>query len=173
MHHNKPNITYLLERHPIARPLGRDMGCRSWMQSLTEVVSLLKLLFSVYYRVIDYRDISRVYNNGHRSEAPCSKVNYCWRLIWSRQFHHSDVVMSAMASQITGVTIVYPTVSSGADQRKHQSSASLAFVRGIHLWPVNSSHKGPVTRKMFPSGDVIMSSSSSKLIRKKIQTNVF
>ena len=48
------------------------------------------------------------------------------------------------------------TVCSGADQRKHQSSASLAFVRGIHRWPVNSPHKGPVTRKMFPFDDVIM-----------------
>ena len=42
------------------------------------------------------------------------------------------------------------------DQRKHQSSASLAFVRGIHRWPVNSQHKWPVTRKMFPFDDVIM-----------------
>ena len=40
--------------------------------------------------------------------------------------------------------------------KKHQSSASLAFVRGIHRWPVNSPHKGPVTRKMSPF--VIMSS---------------
>ena len=38
----------------------------------------------------------------------------------------------------------------------HQSSASLAFVRGIHRWPVNSPHKLPVTRKMFPFDDVIM-----------------
>ena len=45
---------------------------------------------------------------------------------------------------------------SGADQRKYQSSTSLAFVRGIHRWPVNSPHKGPVTRKMFPFDDVIM-----------------
>ena len=37
----------------------------------------------------------------------------------------------------------------GADQSKHQSSKSLAFMRGIHRWPVNSQHKGPVTRKMF------------------------
>ena len=44
----------------------------------------------------------------------------------------------------------------GADQRKHQNSASLAFVRGIHRSPVNSSNKGPVTRKMFPFDDVIM-----------------
>ena len=64
--------------------------------------------------------------------------------------------MSAMASQITGFTIVYSSVYSGADQRKHQSSASLAFVRGIHRWPVNSPRKGPVTRKMFPFDHVIM-----------------
>ena len=64
--------------------------------------------------------------------------------------------MSAMASQITRLTIVYSTVYPGADQRKHQSSASLAFVGGIHRWPVNSPHKGPVTRKMFPFDDVIM-----------------
>ena len=44
----------------------------------------------------------------------------------------------------------------GADQRKHQSSASLAFVRGIHRSPVNSPYKGPVTRKMFPFDDIIM-----------------
>ena len=45
---------------------------------------------------------------------------------------------------------------SAADQRKHQSSASLALVRGIHRGPVNSPHKWPVTRKMFPFDDVIM-----------------
>ena len=61
-----------------------------------------------------------------------------------------------MASPITSLLIVYTTVYSGADQRKHQSSASLAFVRGIHRRPVNSPHKGPVTRKMFPFDDVIM-----------------
>ena len=64
--------------------------------------------------------------------------------------------MNTIASQITSLTIVYSTVYSGADQRKHQSSASLAFVRGSHRGPVNSPHKGPVTRKMFPFNDVIM-----------------
>ena len=59
--------------------------------------------------------------------------------------------MGALASQITSLTIVYSVVYSGANQRKHQSSASLAFVRGIHRWPVNSPHKGPVTRKRFHS----------------------
>ena len=52
--------------------------------------------------------------------------------------HYSDVIMSMMVSKITGVLIVYSTVCSGAGQRKHQSSASLVCVRGIHRWPVNS-----------------------------------
>ena len=50
-----------------------------------------------------------------------------------------------MASQITILTIVHATVYSGADQRKHQGSVSLAFVWGIRRWPVNSPHKGPIT----------------------------
>ena len=70
--------------------------------------------------------------------------------------HSTDVTMGAMASQITSLTSVYSTIYSGADKKKHQSSASLVFVRGIHRWPVNSPHKGPVTRKMFPFDDVIM-----------------
>ena len=64
--------------------------------------------------------------------------------------------MSAMASQITGVLVVYSIVYSCADQRKHQSYASQAFVRGIHRWPVNSPHKGAVTWKMFPLDDAIL-----------------
>ena len=64
--------------------------------------------------------------------------------------------MGAIASQITSLTIVYSAVCSGADERKHQSSASLAFVRGIHRWPVNSPHKWPVTQKVFPFDDVIV-----------------
>ena len=64
--------------------------------------------------------------------------------------------MGAMASQITSLTIVYSAVYSDADRRKHQRSASLAFVRGIHRAPVNSPQKWPVTRKMFPLDDVIM-----------------
>ena len=64
--------------------------------------------------------------------------------------------MGAIVSQITSFMIVYSTIYSGADQRKHQSFPSLAFVQGIHRWSVNSSHKRPVTQKMFPFDDVIM-----------------
>ena len=67
--------------------------------------------------------------------------------------HYYDVIMGTIASQIT---TVYSTVYLDADQRKYQSSASLAFVRGIHRRPVNSPHKWPLTRKMFPFDDVIM-----------------
>ena len=70
--------------------------------------------------------------------------------------HNNDVIMGTTASQISSLTIVYSIVYLGADQRKHQVSVSLAFVRGIHRGPVNSRHKGPVTRKMFPFDDVIM-----------------
>ena len=66
--------------------------------------------------------------------------------------HYSDDIMGAMTSQFTSLTIVYSTVYLGADKRKHQSSASLPFVRGIHRWP----HNGPVTQKMFPFDDVTM-----------------
>ena len=72
------------------------------------------------------------------------------------KYHYDDVIMGTLAYQITSLTIVYSTVYSGADQSKHQSSESLAFVWGIHRGPVNSPHKWPVTRKMFPSDDVIM-----------------
>ena len=67
--------------------------------------------------------------------------------------------MGTIASQITSLTIVYSTIYSDADQRKHQSSASVVFVRGIHRGPVNSPHKFLVTRKMFPFDDIIMTTS--------------
>ena len=75
---------------------------------------------------------------------------------WQGSMHYCDIIMGAMASQITSLTVVYSIVHSGGDQRKHQSSASLAFVRGIPRWPVNSPHKWPVTRKLSPFDDVIM-----------------
>ena len=73
-----------------------------------------------------------------------------------RYQHYGDVIMSVIASQITSLAIVFSTVYSGADQRKHQSSASLAFVRGIHRGPVNFPHKWPVPRKIISFDDAIM-----------------
>ena len=77
--------------------------------------------------------------------------------------YYCDVIMSVMASQITSFMIVYSNAYSGADQRKHQSSASLAFVRIIHRWPVNSPHKWSVMRKMFPFDDFIIANQILRL----------
>ena len=76
----------------------------------------------------------------------------------------------AIASQITSLPIVYSTLYSDADQRKHQSSVWLAFVWGIHRSPVNSPHKWPVTRKMFPFDDVIMMCTAGQHLRKSFNS---
>ena len=83
---------------------------------------------------------------------------------WHEEAHYCDAIMGTVASQITSLTIVYSTVYSDADQSKHQSSASLAFVWGIHRGPVNSPHKWPVTRKMLPFVDVIMYQTNNRVI---------
>ena len=85
--------------------------------------------------------------NGHHNIHNWHRTDYP---------HYHDVIMGPIASQITSLTIVYSTVYSDADQRKYQCSASLAFVWGFNRRPVNSSHKWPVTRKMFSFDDVIM-----------------
>ena len=80
-----------------------------------------------------------------------------WLTHWNySSLHYDDIIMGDMAWQITSFRIVYSTIYSGADQSKHQCSASLAFLWGIHRGPVNSPHKWPVTRKIFPFDDVIM-----------------
>ena len=126
--------------------------CRRWMTSfrfqviyflLPVICFLLMILICLFEN-----GNSKAWNNYGSNTVRC-----CYDIL---QLHYCDVVMGAMPSLITSLTIVYSIVYSGTDQRKHQSSASLAFVREIHRWPVNSSHKWPVTRKMFPLDDVIM-----------------
>ena len=109
-----------------------------------------------------YTSVNRVSIGSDNGLSPIRHyLNQCWVIVnWTfrnkLQWHYNDVIMGSRASQITSLTIVYSAVYSGADQRKHQSSASLAFVRGIHRVPVNSPHKGLVTRKMFPFDDIII-----------------
>ena len=92
------------------------------------------------------------------SHAHHSIANHRQLTVFNRLFkmitkqHYIDVIMTTMASQVTSLTVVYSTGYSDADQRKHQSSASLGNSPG----PGNSPHKGPATRKMFPFDDVIM-----------------
>ena len=90
-------------------------------------------------------DASQATNHYLNQWWPSSFTHSC---VTRYQLTISDVIMSAMASQITGVSIVCFTVCSCEDQRKHQSSVSMAVVRGIHRGPRNSPHTGPVTRKM-------------------------
>ena len=92
--------------------------------------------------------------SGRLCTNQCARQNLMpgGTLIHSNRY--SDVIMSAMLSQVIEISGVCSTVGLGADQRKHQIAASLAFVRGIHRWSVVSPHKGPVTRKMFPFYDV-------------------
>ena len=121
----------------------------------TQTVEQRSAVTTVSVRVVDVNDNPPVFDQPYY-EATVSETAPAGTpvITITVRSHYTDVIMDTMASQITSLTVV--TVYSSADQRKHHSSASLAFVRGIHRWPVNFPHKGPVTRKMFPFDDVIM-----------------
>ena len=76
--------------------------------------------------------------------------------VYRNQKHYNDVIMFAMASQITSLTIDYSTVNSWRRSKKTSKLYVTGLVRGIHRRPVNSPNKGPVTWKMFSFDDVIM-----------------
>ena len=98
--------------------------------------------------VCQYRHSIDINNEPHPREIRCVS-NWTYGIVYTMSHNECDGVSNHRRHDCL-------LVCSGADQRKHQSSASLAFVRGIHRSPVNSAHKGPVTRKMFPFDDVIM-----------------
>ena len=137
------------------------------MTTIASQITSLMVVYSTVYSDADQRkhqcSASLAFVRGiHRDRwIPRTKGQLrgkCFHLMTSSWicWHYSDDIMGPMASPITSLTLIYSTVYSGADYKKHQSSPSLAFVRGIHRWPVKSPHKGPVTRKMFPFDDVIM-----------------
>ena len=70
--------------------------------------------------------------------------------------HYSDVIMSAMACQITGALIAYSTGLFRCRLKKTSKLRVTGLMRGIHRWPVNSMHRRPVTRNIFPFDDVIV-----------------
>ena len=135
---------------------------KSLIHSQTSLVQPLEfqngwVISSILYWAYDYLsmqglELIHVSKTGPWKRFGCRGCSD-WHL---KRVHYNDVIMSLIASQITSLTIVHSTVYSDAAQRKHQSSASLAFVWGIHRGPVNSPHKWPVTQKMFPFGDVFM-----------------
>ena len=98
----------------------------------------------------DYDDNELIYRQNlfPKDQPLARKINLLLNVEYTPD-RANYIFRITVAYQITSLTIVYSTVYSGADQRKHQSSMPLAFVRGIHRWPVNSPHKWPVTRKMF------------------------
>ena len=136
--HESTMIQVAANSQPISRSCGRSVAYQLW-RNLTNCTILCLLAMGCFF--------------SHTMDAWFKHIrNY----LSISLIYCSDVIMSAIASQITSLTIVYSTVPAGAHQKKHQSSASLAFVRGIHRWPMNSPHKWPVTRKMFRFNDVIM-----------------
>ena len=141
-------------------------------------VKIIQHTYTTYYNLSSSVNVYITDPRGFKNERSYSWLTYdrfMGLLQWiprhrfgsgeSTAVHYNDVIMSTTASQIASLTMVYSSVYSGADQRKHQSSASQAFVWGIHRWPVNSPHKWPVTRKMFPFDDVIMYTRSRSYFR--------
>ena len=122
----------------------------------TKMFHIKRNSITVFYHI--FRPFYEIFRTSHMRKA-CEKRIFTHVPV-ARKYkitaHYNDVIMGAIASEITGLPIVYSTVYSGADERKHQSSVSLAFVREIHRWPVNSTHKGPATQIMFPFHHVIM-----------------
>ena len=90
-------------------------------------MKLEKLSLKLCQGAFQTLSIASVISNQHTATKFCIPIE---QILFSA--HYDDVIMTTMASQITSLAVVYSIVYSDADQRKHQSSASLAFVRGIH-----------------------------------------
>ena len=124
---------------------GRDKRTNIWQTTFSSTFPLMKMLG---FRLIFHWSLFLTVDN----KSGLVQVR-AWRFLmedWklpTLQWSHNER---------DGVSTVCLTVSSDANQGQYQSSASLVFVRGIHRWPVNSPHKGPITRKMFPFDDVII-----------------
>ena len=123
--------------------------CRRFHRKPPRYLSLIWVSKCINFILQQHLPEANEFIKGHHAES----VFLPWRHMTPLEWRHNN---GAMASQITGVSIAYSTVCSGAHHRKHQASTSLAFERGIHRSPVNSPHKGPATRKIFPFDDVIM-----------------
>ena len=128
--------------------------CATWCYFDFGVVGIVKVILCTIFAHKFNVDMNRHYKL--QQTYPCDLESIAVKQVAAAHPHYNDVVMGIMVSQITSLAIVYSNVYSRADQRKHQSSAPLAFVRGIHRWPVNSLHKWPVMRKIFPFDDVIV-----------------
>ena len=183
---NKFNTTVLEYMCVLVHTCSKMLLIMCWVTFLLDInysvwINSVFQYFKSRLKLIDYRSYLASYSHNYCSSDSYNEVCGWFSLStgmtvvsirWARIFnshlmfvfwlslhiHYNDVIMSTMASQINSLMIVYSTVYSDIDERKHQNSSSLVFVRGIHRWPVNSLHKGPVTRKVVPFDDVIMHS---------------
>ena len=121
---------------------------KQWVILYTKCIQLREQ--GIFFNLAFHRCLWKSWQLAHRL------ATFKYYKLRHKAIHYSSVIMRAMTSQISSVSIVCTAVCSGTDQRKHQSFVSLEFARGIHRWSVNSPHKRLVTRKMFPLGDVIM-----------------
>ena len=135
----------------------RIMVKRVFKIQTPRIICFFRYLAFLCFIQKEMNDKRRWFSSAHlRFPAAIAPSQRPGRIVRRHHLHYGDVIMGTIACQITSLAIVFSTVYSDADQRKHQSSASLAFVRGIHRRPVNSPQKWPVTLKMFPFDDVIM-----------------
>ena len=132
----------------------------AWKDSL-----MLKRAFGLEVKMMfQYKIISNIF----------SAVKICHTTISDKICYVTTILTEALKWRHNGhdgvsnhqPPIVYLTVYSSADQGKHQNCASLAFVRGIHQWPVNSSYKWSVTQKIISFDDVIMGIGNNKSLHK-------
>ena len=151
----------ILKKHVrvlIFSTLFKTVSCNVWARYFCVEFHIYPLIFPTEYLAHTLKDIQFIERWQFKNSRIYEPVS-----VLRRPQHYDDVIMTAIASQITSITIVYSTVYSSAHKRKHQSPASLAFVQGFHRGPVNSPHKWPVTRKMFPFDDVITNSSQNNV----------
>ena len=143
--HSRITWLYMTTKHSVMKWKG--WVCNTHALSLSSFIRDIYIL-KIYMMILTSPNLCSL-KKIHRFTGKGIPIINLRRSSKSLQWRHN-------ASQITSLTIVYSTVYSDADQRKHESSASLPFVWGVHRGPVNSQHKWPVTRKMFPFDDVIM-----------------
>ena len=146
-----PKYVYIVYECPTFASASVKWPWRIWGKST--IIYIHKNMFGPHW----HAPTGLCHHDGCRypdaKSAPCHQQSPCWFSFdstalykntyialqpLSKLYHYNDVIMGAIACQITSLTIVFSTVYLDIDQRKYQSSASLAFVRGIHRRPVNS-----------------------------------
>ena len=136
-HYNTVNFSQNFhKKHQIARLIERDMGCLWCVQIMIDILPQSLQRYVQYHVILDCfitaPDCSYILSQNMVDESTYRRFMMMSSNGNIFHVHYIDIIMSPMASQITSLTIVFSTVYSGIDQTKHESSTSLAYVRGIH-----------------------------------------